>query len=427
MKCFVSFILFCLCVPVWSITITAKDIGEKTLQDYICLAQSSDEKQLVLDGKDGTFVCNSALIRYVGIDIEGINNCVIDFTPTIWIKDQTFTDIKNFSICQAKQGRPYHLLNFYGPDYQKRLYRSYGFKFDSTKTGSIKNIKIFNSQYAGVWVAYCNNVTVQNVEVGYARHAGIRVTGNTSDNIKVIRCYAHGCCDDYCLGEEADGFFYGNEGCNIYTEDCVADCNSDDGWDLYGTKGNITFVRCIARYNGLSEEEVKNGKGAKILKDGYIPNVVMNDKTWTLCGDGNGFKLGGMGDDYVKKHTASGQTYYYGDIFLKDCIAYKNLRDGFTRNDNPSRLQFDNCSSLENSNYSYYLEVKDKYYSEYKYRLESEMSGCFESGRKLLNRESNQIKYKKINLKKTKENFNQVLERMELKDLLPSGLDIDAN
>ena len=54
--------------------------------------------------------------------------------------------------------------------------------------------------------------------------------------------------------ENADGFavkLHSGEG--NYFENCVAEYNSDDGWDCYAAHGAVTLVNCQANYNGYCD------------------------------------------------------------------------------------------------------------------------------------------------------------------------------
>lgn len=59
-----------------------------------------------------------------------------------------------------------------------------------------------------------------------------------------------------------------------YFENCVAEYNSDDGWDCYAAHGAVTLVNCQANYNGYC--------------DG-------------IYGDGNGFKMGGVDNKHQER------------------------------------------------------------------------------------------------------------------------------
>lgn len=122
-------------------------------------------------------------------------------------------------------------------------------------------------------------------------------------------------------GENADGFaakLTCGEG-NVF-DGCMAYNNSDDGWDLYaksetGPIGIITIRNSIAFRNG----KLTNGAG-------------------TASGDMNGFKLGGSG--IGTPHI------------IENCMAFENGAHGFTDNNNPSALKFNNITSFNNSVYS---------------------------------------------------------------------------
>ena len=107
----------------------------------------------------------------------------------------------------------------------------------------------------------------------------------------------------------ADGFackLHSGEG--NYFESCIAEYNSDDGWDCYAAHGKITLVNCQANYNGYC--------------DG-------------IYGDGNGFKMGGVDNKtegvaahldpldhtLTGKPSALGYEVTFGKAIIQDCVS----------------------------------------------------------------------------------------------------------
>lgn len=136
----------------------------------------------------------------------------------------------------------------------------------------------------------------------------------------IKNCTAFNNSDEY--GENADGFaakLTCGEG-NVF-DGCMSYNNSDDGWDLYakaetGPIGVLTIQNCIAFRNG----KLTSGEGSP-------------------SGDMNGFKMGGSGIGTPHKFI--------------NCLAFENGAHGFSDNNNPSALEVLNCTSTNNSIYTY--------------------------------------------------------------------------
>lgn len=188
-----------------------------------------------------------------------------------------------------------------------------GFQID-TNGSTLKNIKIINAADNGIFISGSNNTFI-NVETAYNKDAGVQVSNGGSYN-KFYKCYSHHNADT--TGENADGFavkLHSGEG--NYFEDCTAEYNSDDGWDLYAAHGAVTFVRCNANYNG-------NCNGIK--------------------GDGNGFKLGGV------DNKTSGVAAHLDPLNhkLTDCNAKGNTKNGFDRNNQSGVVTMIRCTGDSN-------------------------------------------------------------------------------
>ena len=127
---------------------------------------------------------------------------------------------------------------------------------------------------------------------------------------------------------KADGFackLHSGEG--NYFESCIAEYNSDDGWDCYAAHGAVTLVNCQANYNGYY-----NG----------------------IYGDGNGFKMGGV------DNKTSGVKAHLDPLNhkLTGCIAKGNYASGFDRNNQSGVVTMENCTADSNKgrNYNWPLE-----------------------------------------------------------------------
>lgn len=118
-------------------------------------------------------------------------------------------------------------------------------------------------------------------------------------------------------GEDADGFaakLTTGTG-NVFRYD-VSHHNIDDGWDLY-TKTDTGAIGPVTIENSLS------------YNNGTLSNGTQNKN-----GDRNGYKLGG--EDIKVNHV------------VRNSIAYRNGKHGFTYNSNPGTLTMSNNVSIDN-------------------------------------------------------------------------------
>lgn len=184
----------------------------------------------------------------------------------------------------------------------------------NTNGSTLKDLKIINAADNGIFISGKNN-TLHNVETAYNKDTGIQVSDGGAYN-KFYNCYSHHNADS--KGENADGFavkLHSGEG--NYFEGCIAEYNSDDGWDLYAAHGAVTFVNCQANYNGEC-----NG----------------------IKGDGNGFKLGGV------DNKTPGTAAHLDPLphKLTDCSAKGNLKNGFDRNNQNGVVTMIRCTGDSN-------------------------------------------------------------------------------
>ncbi|MDT3401383.1 right-handed parallel beta-helix repeat-containing protein [Mucilaginibacter terrae] len=157
------------------------------------------------------------------------------------------------------------------------------------------------------------NITIKNApdcgivfQIGGYNYAyKITATGNKDSGIQVYNG-AHDCNITYCTstenydvangGENADGFACKlSAGKNNKFDHCVANHNSDDGWDLYGQPYTVTITNCTATNNGYGS-----------------------------AGDGNGFKLGSAGQTVA--HTVT------------NCTSNNNIGAGYDGNGNTGHI-----------------------------------------------------------------------------------------
>ena len=262
-------------------TIEVKN-GGTSLSDAIKKASSGTT--IVINGT----VKSGAVKVPAGVNISGKNNATIDFSST-----------------SGSNGRG---LSFYG------------------NGSTVENVTIKNASDNGIYIEGSNN-TFKYVTCCYNEDAGFQVSNGGSDN-KFYNCYSHHNAD--AKGENADGFANKlHSGTGNYYENCIAEYNSDDGWDCYAAHGAVTLVNCQANYNGYC-----NG----------------------IYGDGNGFKMGGV------DNKTSGVAAHLDPCnhVLKGCTAKGNLASGFDRNNQNGVVTMENCIADGNkkNNYNWPLTGK---------------------------------------------------------------------
>lgn len=223
-----------------------------------------------------------------GVNIAGKNNAVIDFSQTSGSNGRGLTFSGNGSLVQ--------------------------------------NITVKNASDNGLFISGNNN-TFKYVTSTANEDAGFQVSNGGSNN-KFYNCYSHHNAD--AKGENADGFANKlHSGTGNYYENCVAEYNSDDGWDCYAAHGAVTLVNCQANYNGYC-----NG----------------------IYGDGNGFKMGGV------DNKTPGQKAHLDPLnhYLKNCSAKGNLAAGFDRNNQSGVVTMENCTADSNKTANYNWPLKGK-------------------------------------------------------------------
>lgn len=179
---------------------------------------------------------------------------------------------------------------------------------------TIQNVTIKNAPDNGIYITGSNN-TFKYVTCCYNKDAGFQISNGGANN-KFYHCYSHHNAD--AKGENADGFavkLHSGEG--NYFESCVAEYNSDDGWDCYAAHGAVKLINCQANYNGYC--------------DG-------------IYGDGNGFKMGGV------DNKTAGVSAHLDPLnhYLEGCTAKGNYANGFDRNNQNGVVTMKNCTGDSN-------------------------------------------------------------------------------
>ena len=261
--------------------ITVKN-GGTSLADAIKKVKSG--QTIVIDGT----VKSGAVSLPAGVNIVGKNNATIDFSQT-----------------SGSSGRGITI---------------------SGDGSTLENITVTKASDNGIFISGSNNV-LKNVVCCYNEDAGFQVSNGGANN-KFYSCTSHHNAD--AKGENADGFavkLHCGEG--NYFENCVAEYNSDDGWDCYAAHGAVTLVNCQANYNGMC-----NG----------------------IYGDGNGFKMGGVDNKTpgVAAHIDALNHTLIG------CTAKGNYANGFDRNNQSGVVTMKNCVSDSNKGNNYHWPLTGK-------------------------------------------------------------------
>lgn len=256
--------------------------GGTTLKSAIKKATSGTT--IVIDG----VVESESVSLPAGVNILGKNDAVIDFSQT--------SGSSGKGITLAKSG------------------------------STLQNITVKNAADNGIYITGSGNI-LRNVTCCNNKDAGFQISNGGANN-KFYSCYSHHNAD--AKGENADGFAVKlHSGKGNYFENCVAESNSDDGWDCYAAHGAIQCVNCQANYNGDC--------------DG-------------IQGDGNGFKMGGV------DNKTSGVEAHLDPLEheLIGCSATGNYKNGFDRNNQNGVVTMKNCTGDSNKGKNFSWPLKGK-------------------------------------------------------------------
>ena len=158
-----------------------------------------------------------------------------------------------------------------------------------------KNIEVRQSPGRGIYVTGDDNV-FECILTHHNGGSGVNVSGGNDNQFLYVT--AHNNYDPGDSGHHADGVSISSGTVNIL-RGCLFYENSDDGLDTWESSGN-TIENCVAYDNGYDD------------------------------GDGNGFKLGPGGNNYVTK-----------------CISFTNGTTGFTNNQGANNI-IENCTAYNN-------------------------------------------------------------------------------
>lgn len=182
------------------------------------------------------------------------------------------------------------------------------------------------------------NITLEDCEADHLGHTGFRL--DATSNTTFLNCDAHHIDNPYDPGVQrhggSDGFGrYGpaNTSQNTVYKGCRAWFCSDDGWDAFGSPGNITYDGCWAFWNG------------------YVQDIfpLTHSSGGVEWGDGNGFKLGSNTTPPDHSNTKR---------FIQNCAAFENYSNGFDQNLADVKMQFYNNTVYKcNAGFFVYTEV----------------------------------------------------------------------
>ncbi|MDS0524671.1 right-handed parallel beta-helix repeat-containing protein [Clostridium sp. SHJSY1] len=192
----------------------------------------------------------------------------------------------------------------------------------NTNGSTIQDLEICNAGDNGIYVQGSSNKFI-NLNVHDNGDAGVQISNGGANNY-LKKVYSHNNADVPTKGENADGFAIKlHSGVGNVLEDCVAENNTDDGYDLYAAHGAVTFINCQANNNGATIKGVS--------------------------GDGNGFKLGGA-DNKTPGQAAHLDPWAHK---LTNCSAKGNKKNGFDRNNQNGVVTMDGCTGDSNRGLNY--------------------------------------------------------------------------
>ncbi|MCB2357822.1 right-handed parallel beta-helix repeat-containing protein [Clostridium estertheticum] len=184
----------------------------------------------------------------------------------------------------------------------------------NTSGSTITDLEIYGAADNGIYMEGASN-HLTNLKVHGNHDAGVQLSNGAANNtLTKVNSYSNA----DAKGVNADGFAIKlHSGVGNTLTDCIAEGNSDDGYDLYAAHGAVTFTRCKAINNG-------NCGGIK--------------------GDGNGFKVGGV------DNKTTGVAAHLDPLkhILIDCTATGNTGSGFDRNNQNGVVTMTGCTGQNN-------------------------------------------------------------------------------
>ncbi|EHJ00801.1 polysaccharide lyase family 9-like pectate lyase [Clostridium sp. DL-VIII] len=190
-----------------------------------------------------------------------------------------------------------------------------------TDGSTITDLDIYGAADNGIYIEGSNN-KLTNLRVHDNKDSGVQLSRGATNNT-LTNVYSYNNVD---VGRNsADGFaiIYFSGPLNKLI-DCTAEGNADDGYDLTDADGGVLLTRCKAISNGMA-------RGIK--------------------GDGDGFKLGGIGK---KDITDEGELrLVLARHVLINCTAEGNTEVGFDGRNQAGVITMTGCISKKNDKGNY--------------------------------------------------------------------------
>lgn len=193
---------------------------------------------------------------------------------------------------------------------------------------TIQDLEIYNAKDNGIFITGNKN-TLKNLNVHDNSDTGVQLSNGAANNY-LYKVTSYHNADKGNGGENADGFAIKlHSGTGNVLEQCIAQYNSDDGYDLYAAHGAVTFKNCQANYNG---------------------------DCYGIKGDGNGFKLGGV-DNKTPGVAAHLDPVNHS---LTGCKAIGDKASGVDRNNQSGVVTMKSCTAEKNGKNNYNWPAKGK-------------------------------------------------------------------
>lgn len=228
---------------------------------------------------------------------------------TIFVCNGTYRYSSTFKLtASGTSSAPIKILNYSGHtpviDFsgQSESSSNRGFQI-SGDNWIISGLSIKNAGDNGIYISGDHN-RVQDCSITKCCDTGLQMSNGASYN-RITRVTSTYNYDSGTNGENADGFAAKlSIGPGNVFENCIAQYNSDDGFDFYAAGNAVSVYDCVADYSGVGD------------------------------GNGNGFKVGG--------------NYTADNHYLKGCTATGNKVRGFDQNNNTGYVTLVDCTSTSN-------------------------------------------------------------------------------
>jgi pectate disaccharide-lyase len=229
---------------------------------------------------------------------------------TIFLLNGTYSYSTTFKLtASGTSSEPIKILNYSGHspviDFsgQAESSSNRGFQI-SGNYWILAGLTIKNAGDNGIHISGSYN-RVQDCFITKCCDTGLQMSNGASNN-RITRVTSTYNYDSATNGENADGFAAKlTVGPGNIFEDCIAQYNSDDGFDFFEATNAVKVYGSEASYNGIAD------------------------------GNGNGFKVGG--------------NYTADNHYLENCTAIGNRSRGFDQNNNTGYITLVNCTGTSNN------------------------------------------------------------------------------